>query len=64
MMNTPDNFRRHQDGSIDFDFYRASAATLRRNACKRTFVTLFGALMRLVSGAKRERAGALQHLVR
>jgi hypothetical protein len=29
-----DEFRRHPDGSIDFDFYRARATTLRRQAMR------------------------------
>jgi hypothetical protein len=33
MTETP-TFRRHPDGSIDFDFYRERAATLRRQAMR------------------------------
>lgn len=29
-----DNFRRHPDGSIDFDFYRSEATALRRQAMR------------------------------
>jgi hypothetical protein len=34
IMTQTHDIRRHPDGSIDFDFYRASAAELRRQAMR------------------------------
>jgi anti-sigma factor RsiW len=44
-MTTTDTVRRHPDGSIDFDFYRASATALRRQAMQD------GKVLRKMSGA-------------
>ena len=37
-----DEFRRHRDGSIDYDFYRKSAAALRRQAFRDTAARMGG----------------------
>ena len=43
-----DEFRRHPDGSIDFDFYRARATTLRRQAMRDAFTLRTGSAGALV----------------
>jgi hypothetical protein len=44
-MTPTDPVRRHHDGSIDFDFYRAGATALRRQAMQD------GKVLRKMSGA-------------
>jgi hypothetical protein len=36
-MTDDQHVRRHSDGSIDFDFYRARATTMRRQAMRDAF---------------------------
>jgi hypothetical protein len=70
-MTEPPTFRRHADGSIDFDFYRARAADLRRQAMRDVanqhiapaFTVMAGALgfallLPSTSGGRRDLIGA------
>jgi hypothetical protein len=50
-MTTTDTVRRHPDGSIDFDFYRAGATALRRQAMEDAFKLKSAARLMALSAA-------------